>query len=214
MLVAIQSSPYFAKYLRSQNPIAAGGKRLTQVLGERLLEFAPTIDRLSRTNQPTYGYALDFAGSAVQLLSTLLTIFIRDKDQKTVLSEETKDGLKPWIRSWLQRYPREFLAGPCERVLLAFNRDLSFVEDAKTIRRSLKNWNECGLPSCPSTASLKVCSRCVISLTCCNCSDSVLQDAELSVMYGFLQFRVLLAKSQMLNSVSLSISVHTGTPAC
>lgn len=158
MLVAIQSSPYFAKYLRSQKPIAAGGKRLTQVLGERLLEFAPTIDRLCHMNQPE-SYAISFAGSALQLLSTLLTIFNRDRDQTTVLSDETKDGLKPWIRSWLRRYPREFLAGPCERVLLAFSRDPSFVQDANTIRRLLKNWNECALPSCSSAANLKVCGK-------------------------------------------------------
>lgn len=161
MLVAIQHSPYFTKYLRSQKPVAAGGKKLTQVLGERLLELAPTIDNMVRhppTNRPD-GYFLGFLGNAIQLLSTLLTIFIKESEQRTVLSQETKDGLTPWILSWLQRYPREFLAEPCKRTLLAFSGDEKFTKEAKNVRREWKNWNECGLPSCTSTANLKVCSK-------------------------------------------------------
>jgi len=164
MLVAIQHSPYFTKYMRSQKPIAANGKKLTQALGERLLELAPTIDRQIRnppSNRPD-GYFLGFIGNVIQLLSTLLTIFVKASDQTTVLSQETKDGLKPWISAWLRRYPREFLAEPCKRTLLALDRNARFMEDARTMRRTFKNWNECGLLSCTSTANLKVCSKSVI----------------------------------------------------
>ena len=160
MLVGIQHSPYFTKYMRSQKPIAAGGKKLTQALGERLLELAPIIDNMVRhppANRPD-GYFLGLLGSAIQLLSTLLTIFVKEKE-RTVLSQEMKDGLTPWITSWLQRYPREFLAEPCKRTLLAFRRNERFIEEAKNVRREWKNWNECGLPSCTSTENLKVCSK-------------------------------------------------------
>jgi hypothetical protein len=147
--------------MRSQKPTAAGGKRLTQALGERLLEFAPTINRHIRhppRDRPD-GYFLGFIGNAVQLLSTLLTIFMKEKDQTTVLSQETRNGLKPWISDWLRRYPNEFLAEPCKKVLLAINQDRRFMEDARLIRKVFKNWNQCGLPSCSSTAKLKACSR-------------------------------------------------------
>jgi hypothetical protein len=161
MLIAIQHSPYFAKYMRSNKPIATGGKRLTQAVGERLLELAPTFDRLI-LNPPTDrpdGYFLGFIGNVIQLLSTLLTIFVKESDQTTILSRETKDGLSPWISSWLRRYPREFLAEPCRRTLLAFNQDRNFMEGARTMRRTWKNWNQCGLPPCPSTTGLKACSK-------------------------------------------------------
>jgi hypothetical protein len=163
MLVSVQHSPYFTKCMRSRKPIAAGGKRLTQAIGERLLEFAPTIDRLIRhppKDRPD-DYFLSFIGNAVQLLSTLLTIFMKERDQTAVLSQETRDGLKPWISDWLRRYPNEFLAEPCKRVLLAIKRDRRFMEDARLIRKIFRNWNQCGLPSCASTANLKACSRCV-----------------------------------------------------
>src|SRR5580698_665226 len=46
MMVQIQHTPYFAKYLRSSKPIAAKGKLLPRVLAERLLERAPRWDQL------------------------------------------------------------------------------------------------------------------------------------------------------------------------
>jgi hypothetical protein len=160
MLVGIQHSPYFTKFMRSQQPTAAGGRRLTQALGERLLELAPTIDRMVRhppANRP--GDFLGFLGNAIQLLSTLLTILVKEGERTTVLSQATIDGLKPWILSWLQRYPREFLAEPCRRTLLAFSRDERYTEEARNVRRTWKNWNKCGLPSCTSTENLRVCGK-------------------------------------------------------
>jgi hypothetical protein len=189
MLVAIQHSPYFMKYMRSDRQSAAGGKMLTQALGERLLELAPYIDMLIRhppTDRPD-GYFVDLLGNVIQLLSSLLTIFIKESDRATILSQETKDGLKPWILSWLRRFPREFLAEPCRRTLLAFNQDRRFMEDARAVRRTWKNWNQCGFPSCTSTENLKACGRCVINPICCKfgllltLSDP---DVKLSVMYA------------------------------
>ncbi|KAF8576782.1 hypothetical protein K439DRAFT_603167 [Ramaria rubella] len=100
MLVQIQHSPYFAKYLRSKSPIAADGKRLPRVLAERLLERAPVWDHfmLSKASDlPEVHYEI-IAGSAVQLLSTLLTVFVKEADQNTVVPRATREGLVPWLK--------------------------------------------------------------------------------------------------------------------
>lgn len=42
MISAVSHTPYFAKFLRSRLPVAAGGKRLINTLAERVVEVAPS----------------------------------------------------------------------------------------------------------------------------------------------------------------------------
>ncbi|RDB22154.1 hypothetical protein Hypma_010751 [Hypsizygus marmoreus] len=165
VLVGIQHIPYFAKYLRSSKPTAAGGKKLTQALAERVVSLAPTWDRHllspevdSRTGRPG-DYFKSVIGSAVQLLSTLLTTFVKE-DLATVLSAATKAELLPWLQKWSARYMREFLGEVCLRTLGILSGERGFNKGVRSMRKVFKNWDTCGIPTCEVTENLKVCGRC------------------------------------------------------
>ena len=165
MLVQIQHNPYFAKYLRSQKPIAADGKQLPRVLAERLLEHAPRLDRLMLarpTNRPTLYYE-SVATSSVQLLSTLLVMFVKVKDQETILPALTRQGLLPWLHKWSHRYANKDADTPLGsislRALAQISSKIDIRADAKQVRRKIKNWDVCAIPSCEKKTNNQACSR-------------------------------------------------------
>ncbi|KAJ7117928.1 hypothetical protein C8R43DRAFT_1036920 [Mycena crocata] len=166
VLVRVQHLPYLAKYLRSSQPIAAAGKRLTQVLADRLTTLISRWDERMSTSSTTSHdeekrqYYLAGAGSAIQLLSTLSTHYINETDRTAVISLETQRKLKPVLLLWGRRYNGQFLGDVSQRLILYMSQVEEFDRDAKKIRKMIKNWEVCGLRSCSVRKELKACGRC------------------------------------------------------
>jgi len=171
MIGVVSHTPYFSKYFRSQLPAAEGGKKIMRVLAQRLIELGPSWDR-KMLHPPTDrepGYYESAAGTAIQLLSTLLAAFIKEpKESPILLSRETKAALLPWLKKWEKRYiGKEFLGMVCNRTRIQLEGSVEIKKDAKDVRRALKNWMVCGKPGCESTSSLKTCGRCQTIRYCC-----------------------------------------------
>lgn len=168
-LSAISHTPYFSKYLRSRLPAAQPGKDLMKIIAQRLIDNAPTWDH-KMINPPMDrepGYYEACAGTAIQLFSTLLAAFIKEPKESPIrISAETEAELMPWLKKWEQRHRKEFLATVCNRARDLLDQKKSIVQHAQSVRRALKNWNECGKPGCDSTTELKACSRWVGSVHC------------------------------------------------
>ena len=163
MLVQVQHTAYFAKYLRSNKPLAAPGKRLPSVLAQRLLELAPYLDNRMRTgisNRPADFYR-SFTGSCIQLLSTLLTIFVKVPDLDAVVPTATRQGLLVWLRRWSERYSSgdSFLGDVSSRTLAQLFPVVDMKILAKSVRKQLKNMDTCALPSCAVNKDCKTCSK-------------------------------------------------------
>lgn len=162
MLVQVQHSPYFGKYMRSKKPLAANGKKLPRVVAERLIERGSVWDEELRTSNGTDKENLkSILGSALQLLSTLCTAFVKEDNQDNVVPKNIRDGLVPWLKAWERRYRGEFLADVSFRVLLLWSPLMSegLQEDVKKIRKQTLGWDECGLPGCQNQKDLKACSK-------------------------------------------------------
>ncbi|KAJ7721744.1 hypothetical protein DFH07DRAFT_857579 [Mycena maculata] len=166
MLVQIQHIPYLAKYLRSSNPIAAPGKHLPQLLAERLAAMSGRWDRKmlavarSPSDEDKRQYYIAATGSAVQLLSTLCTHYINERDRTTVISSETQQNLLPFLLIWSRRYHGQFLGDVSSRMIAFVSGEPTLDQEFNRVRRSYKNWDVCGLPSCNVRKALKVCARC------------------------------------------------------
>ena len=163
MLVQVQHTAYFAKYLRSNKPLAAPGKRLPSVLAQRLLELAPYLDnRMSAgiLNRPADFYQT-FTASCIQLLSTLLTIFVKAPDQDVVVPAATRQGLLAWLRRWSDRYrvADSFLSNVSSRTLAQLFPVVDMKDLAKSVRKQLKNLDTCALPFCSVDKNCKACSK-------------------------------------------------------
>ena len=165
VLARIQHTPYFSKYLRSNKPIAAPGKRLPSVIAERLLEAAPHLDRRMRVgtpDRPTHFYQ-DFTAACVRFLGALLASFVKLPDQEAVVQTATRQGLLPWFKRWDELYG---LATSCD----VFNDTLSITmsllspsddvrSTARVVRKHLINLHRCALPSCDATGNFKACIK-------------------------------------------------------
>ncbi|KAJ7471900.1 hypothetical protein FB451DRAFT_1251353 [Mycena latifolia] len=162
MLVRVQHIPYFAKYLRSSSPIAAAGKGLPQILADRLAAVSQRWDKnmIETKNEDKRQYYLAAAGSAIQLLSTLCTHFINEPDRNTVISRETQRKLLPILKVWSRRYDRQFLGDVSLRMVAYMSQVARLDQDFNKVRKSYKNWEVCGLPSCSVRKELKVCATC------------------------------------------------------
>lgn len=184
MIGATSHTPYFAKYFRSQLPSAEGGKQLMRVLGQRLVELGPSWDRkmLHPPMGREQGYYESAAGTAIQLLSTLLAAFIKEpKESPILLPKETKAALLPWLKKWEKRYlGKEFLGMVCNRTRSQLEGNADMKKDAKDVRKVLKNWMVCGKPGCESTSSLKACGRSVMFFFCRTSLDSLFHFFQVS----------------------------------
>jgi hypothetical protein len=164
MLVQIQHSPYFAKYLRSRNAVAVDGKRLPGALAARVLEQSSRWDRLMLTkprNRPELYYESAME-SCLQLLSTLLAAFVKVEDQEAVVPMATRQALLPWLIKWTRRYSNnsELLLGSvAHRVWAQLSPEVDIKDAVKQVRRTHKNWDACAMPLCSSKADNKACGR-------------------------------------------------------
>lgn len=170
MLVQTQHNAYFSKYLRSKSPLAANGKRLPRIVAERIAEIGfawePELRRpTSRDLDERYKSIL---GSAVQLLSTLCTAFVKVPDQESVVPAELREKLMPLLKEWARRYRGTFMGDVTLRVSAAWSpelhRDGWFKDEVKKVRKQALGWDICGLPGCEVTTGLKACSKSVTSI--------------------------------------------------
>jgi len=170
MLVAVQHSPYFSKYLRSTKPIAADGKLLASALAKRLVAVAPRWDMQMR-NPPTNmapDYYTSAAGSAIQLLSLVTTTYLKEPDQDSVVPKATREQLVPWLSTWMKRYNNQFLGDVSKRVWISLSGNLSpsiygdssMQKEYLRVRKLFNNALNCGVPGCENTKDLKACGKC------------------------------------------------------
>ncbi|KZP28043.1 hypothetical protein FIBSPDRAFT_1039751 [Athelia psychrophila] len=165
MLVQTQHNAYFAKYLRSKSPLAANGKRLPRIVAERIAELGTAWEPELRrpTSRDLAEHYEGILASAVQLLCTLQTAYIKELDQESVVPGELRRKLQPLLQGWSNRYRGTILGDASVRVLLNWSPesgDSWFRDYAKTVRKHTLGWDVCGLSSCEVTTGLKACSKC------------------------------------------------------
>ena len=162
MMGVVSHTPYFSKFLRSDEPVAQGGKRLLTMVVERLLEVAPFWDK-KMDNPPIDrepGYYQSAAGTSIQLISTLLVIFVKEPVNSPVLiNTDRQNELITWLRKWKRRYSQEFLGRVSSRTLGQLERHPIVMHEVMQMRRLWKNWEICGKDGCDKTDTLKACSR-------------------------------------------------------
>ncbi|KAJ3895994.1 hypothetical protein GG344DRAFT_61755 [Lentinula edodes] len=149
MLVMVQHNPYLGKYLRSRKPVSSGNQHLTRVLGQRLSHVAARWDREIR--KPASDHQEYYKGAAadvVQLLSTLLTTFVSSRDSEKILPADTRKKLLPFLSGWRDLFYDPTMARGDEQVSLG------------DVKKHLKGWDQCGLPTCAATGDMKACGRC------------------------------------------------------
>jgi hypothetical protein len=163
MLVHIQHNAYFAKYLRSKKALAASGKQLPRVVAERVAElgFAWEPELRNPSLRELEEHYISILGSAVQLLSTLCTSFVKEEDLESVVPKALRDKLKPLLKTWAQRYRNQFFGDVTLRVLAAWSPgvDPVFNDEAKKVRKRTLGWDQCGLPGCAVKTGLKACGK-------------------------------------------------------
>jgi len=165
MLVQVQHNAYFAKYLRSKKPLAANGKLLSRVVAERVADLGFAWEPVLRS--PSAGelqeHYISILASAVQLLSTLCTYFVKEDNQEAVVPKALRDKLKPLLKSWAQRYRDQFLGDVALRVWGAWSPEFDgsgLKKAAKKFRKQFLGWEECGLSECRVKSELKACGKC------------------------------------------------------
>jgi hypothetical protein len=119
---------------------------------------------MTASTRTTYGeekrqYYIAATGSAVQLLSTLCTHFINETDRSAVIPSETQQKLLPFLRVWSRRYDGQFLGDVSLRMIAYLSKRTRLDEEFNRVRKSYKNWDVCGLPSCDLRKHLKVCGK-------------------------------------------------------
>lgn len=162
MMGVVSHTPYFSKFLRSDEPVAQGGKCLLNTVTERLLEVAPVWDK-KMVDPPIDrepGYYQSAAGTSIQLLSTLLVIFVKEPvDSPFLIAADRKKELITWLRKWERRHRQEFLGRVSNRTLGQLEKRPSVMFEVMQMRRVLKNWETCGKDDCEKADNLKACSR-------------------------------------------------------
>jgi len=162
MISAVSHTPYFSRFLLSNEAGAAGGKKLMQSVAERLVALAPNLDRKMIDPPPDRepGYYQSAASTPIQLLSTLLVIFVKEpRDSPHIIRTDTETELILWLRIWKRRHGNEFLGSVSSRTLGQLTKQPHIMQEVLQMRRLLKNWDVCGKVGCNKTTELKACSR-------------------------------------------------------
>ena len=164
MLSVVSHTPYFSRFLCSGEAYAEGGKRLMQTIAERLVLLAPSWDRKMINPPPDsdreQGYYQSAASTPIQLLSTLLVIFVKEpQGSPHLIRPETQTDLISWLKIWERRHADEFLGRVSTRTLGQLTKRPHVMQEVMQMRRHLKNWDVCGKAGCNKTINLKACSR-------------------------------------------------------
>ena len=171
-LVAIQHSPYFGKYLRSQKPIAVNNLRLTQIIAERLIVLAPRWDNeIRRPRSEKQRHYVNCISNAVQVLSSLCASYTSKAPvSESILSVDTKAKLLPFVQEWRDdiQFKSTFLHDVSSRLCLQLsatkNSNPEFYRMILKFKKRLKGWDRCGYPFCSAnqekSSNLKACGRC------------------------------------------------------
>ncbi|KAJ7456942.1 hypothetical protein FB451DRAFT_598732 [Mycena latifolia] len=171
MLVAVQHTPYFTRYVRSSSPVADAGKHLPRVLAERFLTLSSRLEHeIARPTpgQPGRQERYKFiAAKSLLLLGTLLRL--SRSEPRALLRPQTAARLSSFLRRWKTRHHGIFLGAVSGRLhyflTARLQRDRLTQPPtelaAKTTRRP------CSLPSCPVRDNLQACGRCKTVRYCC-----------------------------------------------
>jgi hypothetical protein len=162
MISVVSHTPHFSRFLRSHEESAVGSKRMMQTIAERLVLLAPSWDRKMINPPPDrdQGYYQSAASTPIQLLSTLLVIFVKEpRDSPYLIRQDTETDLMPWLRIWQHRHTNEFLGRVSSRTLGQLKKQPRIMQEVLQMRRLLKNWDVCGQAGCDKTTELKACSR-------------------------------------------------------
>jgi hypothetical protein len=162
MLGVVSHTPYFSRFLSSNAAAADGGKKLIQAIAVRLVALGPSWDHKMINPPPDrdQGYYQSAASTPIQLLSTLLVIFVKEqRDSPHLIQSDTETELISWLRIWERRHVNDFLGRVSSRTLGQLKRNPHIMQEVLQMRRLLKNWDVCGQAGCDKNTDLKACSR-------------------------------------------------------
>ena len=148
--------------VESTSYLEQGGKRLTRVIAERLVEFGPIW--LKRGQKQPIPYDI-YEGSIHKAVTTLMMLVIAVKGQ--AIPKTTKAKLLRWLDtwaafdSWSHMTPQDNMPSACRTLsnVLKYgdNRLKLMVKDR---RRALQCIEVCALPTCTAETNLKTCAKC------------------------------------------------------
>ncbi|KAJ7699379.1 hypothetical protein B0H17DRAFT_1049605 [Mycena rosella] len=114
MLVAVQHTPYFTRYVRSSAPAADAGKHLPRVLAERFLTLASRLEHEIARPSPRQDRYKFVAAKSLLLLGTLLRL--SRAEPRSVLGPQTAARLGSFLRRWKARHHGIFLGAVSGRL--------------------------------------------------------------------------------------------------
>jgi hypothetical protein len=177
VILKVQYSPYFARYLQSSKPQARTGKQLAGIYAKRLLHLAPVMDRklekgcAAITRHPADDCPHVTLGTALGFLQTvLMAVTNLDVELEDIIDWDTRQGLYKCDRRWMPILKKDgVVQGDYLRNLIpllvieAETRDLML--NADWLNKEVRSGNECAIPGCPTNKLLmnseaKVCARC------------------------------------------------------
>jgi hypothetical protein len=164
MLVYVQHTPYFAKYIRSMAPCAVSGRSLPRVFADRLLQHALRWDVLLQSNDAMRRtHYLATVGNHGQLLSTLLTLRVKEANQDEVVPRTARVALMPILHGWSLRHRGTLLGDVAMRLVPQLSGEPGMSHHAQDVRRAQKNLATCGLAGCgtksTATQKLRACAK-------------------------------------------------------
>jgi hypothetical protein len=142
-----------------------GGKRLPDVIAERLLEIAPKWNKrdLTRPSRPHF-----YEGCIFCAVSTLSFLAIMSKVH--LIADATTTKLVGWLDTWAayDSWSESIMSGtgvnnlPAACFFLSglLKRASNFTVSVKRQRRAFKCLEVCALPTCTVDTNLKTCVRC------------------------------------------------------
>jgi len=160
---------YLAKFMRSNRPIAEGGKRLPGVMAKRLVEFGHSW---RQHKNPIY------EGCIHRAVTSLMMLVIAAKGHD--ITEPTRSKLVHWLDTWAAYNswsPGSMtfdnnLPVACNTLSKLFKHEAQLKSVIKQRRYALKCVEVCALPTCAAETNLKVCSRCKTVAFCSKAHQS------------------------------------------
>lgn len=155
MLIAIQHSLYFVKYLRSiHSKPTTRGKELPRVLAARICAIGTKWDGEMNSDPERF----EAAGCSVQLLGLVYATLPKQVNQESTISSQIKTRLRPFLLRWsAENRGTTFLRNVSRTAYVQLFGDVTVMVEDSAIR-SLKYWRVCGFIGCNSEENLKTCT--------------------------------------------------------
>lgn len=161
--------PYIAKYMISTNAVAEGGRRLPQVIAERLIGVASELERLKNASAPSSELNKYELGISRALTTLMMLLFAtKKKTISAITSAELIGWLDKWkSRTWLTQPGPSGIASSSFLISnLLQSGNVMSAEVQRQRRHALKGTDICALPSCESKTVQGRCAKCKTVVYC------------------------------------------------